>query len=588
MSLLLDSTIKVSLIVLMALGAGLLLRRQSAAVRHWVMAVAMVCAVVTPVVGVIAPSWHIGFNTFSPESPITPDPAVSTTTIVLAPSLPRGQAGLAEPAAGVSDLTGVAGWGFSARTISALVGGIWLAGVAISLSILVVGMARLASLASGASRIESGRLASLARETAADFELRRPVEILQSSHPALLATWGYLRPKVILPADAGRWSDDRARVVLRHELAHIRRGDWAVLVVAEVLRAVYWFNPLVWMACSRVRQESECACDDAVMNAGVEGSEYATHLLELARALTANRRTSFPGLPGPPSLPASAMARPSSLEGRIRVMLNPSANRSPVTRRVRIATIVVLLGLTVSIAGLGAQAFFTLSGSVFDATNRTLPDAKLVLTNAASQAKHEVRSNRTGRFEFVGVPPGDYALEVSIPGFSTFKDKFTVVGNMDRTIELQVGSLEETITVTGSRSTPDASPDPASVIARQLALLDLSTRAKARQQATLEKCTEKPAGPMGGQILAPMRLNSANPTYPDSLRAAGIGGVVKMEAVIGTDGNVQDVRILESPHPDLESAAMEAVLQWQYTPTLLNCVPIEVRMIVTTNFNNQP
>ena len=84
---------------------------------------------------------------------------------------------------------------------------------------------------------------------------------------------------------------------------------------------------------------------------------------------------------------------------------------------------------------------------MLDATNRTLPDVKLVLTNAASQAKHEVRSDRTGHFEFVGLPPGDYALEVSIPGFSTFKDKITVGRNIDRTIELQVGSLEETITV---------------------------------------------------------------------------------------------------------------------------------------------
>jgi TonB family protein len=57
-----------------------------------------------------------------------------------------------------------------------------------------------------------------------------------------------------------------------------------------------------------------------------------------------------------------------------------------------------------------------------------------------------------------------------------------------------------------------------------------------------------------------------------------------MEALIGTDGNVQDVRVVQSPHPDLDQAAVEAVRQWQYTQTFLNCVPIEVRMKVTTNF----
>ena len=54
---------------------------------------------------------------------------------------------------------------------------------------------------------------------------------------------------------AGRrrsWSDERARVVLSHELAHIRRGDWIVQLSAELLRAIYWFNPLLWVACRRL------------------------------------------------------------------------------------------------------------------------------------------------------------------------------------------------------------------------------------------------------------------------------------------------------------------------------------------------
>ncbi len=107
----------------------------------------------------------------------------------------------------------------------------------------------------------------------------------QSDHPSLLVTWGLARPKVILPSSADEWSDDRARVVMSHELAHIRRGDWIVQLSAELLRAFYWFNPLMWIACRRLRLESEHACDDEVMSRGVEGSDYATHLIELARAL---------------------------------------------------------------------------------------------------------------------------------------------------------------------------------------------------------------------------------------------------------------------------------------------------------------
>ena len=90
------------------------------------------------------------------------------------------------------------------------------------------------------------------------YRLRRPVTLLQSSHPSLLVTWGLAHPKVILPSAADAWTDERARVVLSHELAHIRRGDWIVQLSAELLRAFYWFNP-----CSGLR-------------AGVCGSKAST------------------------------------------------------------------------------------------------------------------------------------------------------------------------------------------------------------------------------------------------------------------------------------------------------------------------
>jgi TonB family protein len=573
MNLLLDSTVKVSLIVVMALIGRALLRRRSAAVRHWILSVAIVCAAAMPLLATIVPAWRIGPVTFAPEPPAAQSPAVvSTTTILAQAPVTTRQTGVdgtqPEPSASI---------GTNIVTIAGL---IWVAGVGISLLVLLAGLGHLKWLAAGARRIDGGRWGQLATEISAAFELRHPVKILQSDHPTLLVTWGLLQPKVILPAVARDWSDDRARVVLRHELAHIRRGDWAVFMTAEVLRAFYWFNPLVWMVCRRVRQDSEQACDNVVLNAGMTGSEYATLLLDLARTLNTNRRTFVPGLAAP------AMARRSSLEGRIRTMLNTSVNRGPLTRSSRAVTLVAILGLAVLVAGAGAQSFFTLSGVVLDSTNRIVPDTKLIVTSAGSGAKHEVRSDRTGHFEFVGLPPGNYGLEATIPGFSTFRDTISVVGrNIDHTIQLEVGSLEETITVTAS-----VAGSPAAELAAVMLdeLEQLQNRVEAKRRAALEHCGSAPAGPMGGQILAPMRLTNVNPRYPENLRTTGIGGVVKMDAVIGIDGNIQDVRAVSSPHPDLESAAIQAVRQWQYTPTLLNCVPIEVRMKVTTNFSSRP
>jgi TonB family protein len=61
-----------------------------------------------------------------------------------------------------------------------------------------------------------------------------------------------------------------------------------------------------------------------------------------------------------------------------------------------------------------------------------------------------------------------------------------------------------------------------------------------------------------------------------------------MDALIGADGTVRDVRVLSSPHPDLDRAAVDAVRQWEFTPTILNCTPIDVRMGVTANFVARP
>jgi hypothetical protein len=85
---------------------------------------------------------------------------------------------------------------------------------------------------------------AMAAEISEHWGLRRPVRLLLTDHPGLLVTWGLLRPKVLLPAASQDWAEDRLRVVISHELAHIQRGDWVVQIAAEVLRAVYWFNPL--------------------------------------------------------------------------------------------------------------------------------------------------------------------------------------------------------------------------------------------------------------------------------------------------------------------------------------------------------
>ena len=179
---------------------------------------------------------------------------------------------LEEPPAGASGAVQPRRTGpFDAVTVGRVLATVWSVGFGVSLFVLLVGLCRLSWLASHAERVKHGRWAELTGDIARAYGLRRPIALLHSDHPTLLVTWGVVRPKVLLPADALDWPDDRIRIVLGHELAHIRRSDWLVQMAAELLRAVYWFNPLVWIARRRLRLESEQACDDAVLEDGRRG-----------------------------------------------------------------------------------------------------------------------------------------------------------------------------------------------------------------------------------------------------------------------------------------------------------------------------
>ena len=92
---------------------------------------------------------------------------------------------------------------------------------------------------------------------------------------------------------------------------------------------------------------------------------------------------------------------------------------------------------------------------------------------------------------------------------------------------------------------------------------------------------------VGGQIKAPTQIKKVQPVYPADAQAAKVQGVVIMEAIIGVDGRVADARVLRSV-PLLDQAAVDAVKQWEYTPTLLNGVPTPVIMTVTVTFSLAP
>ncbi len=88
---------------------------------------------------------------------------------------------------------------------------------------------------------------------------------------------------------------------------------------------------------------------------------------------------------------------------------------------------------------------------------------------------------------------------------------------------------------------------------------------------------------MAGRSIAPLKIKDVQPVYPAIAQSARIGGAVIIEATIGEDGKVLDAKVVRSI-PLLDQAALDAVRQWEYRPTLLNGVPVPVLINITVNF----
>ena len=109
--------------------------------------------------------------------------------------------------------------------------------------------------------------------------------------------------------------------------------------------------------------------------------------------------------------------------------------------------------------------------------------------------------------------------------------------------------------------------------------------AKQKADAAAARAKAKLVAPrrIGGQIKAPLKVKDVKPVYPAIARSAGVAGAVIIEATIGPEGKVIDAKVVRSI-PLLDQAALDAVQQWEYTPTLLNGVPVPVLVTITINF----
>ena len=335
---LIDATMKSVVIFAVAGLLGFILRRHSAAVRGLVWSLAILGCLIIPFFSLTLPQWEVAVLPATPvdfevtrlaSNSQTSAPSVSTASSPLSSS--TASSTQVQPKAVTSERgapqSNMLGTGIASLHWTDWLTVCWAGGLLFLFVRLIVGIVAVWHLSA-----RSNNFNGLIPHMPPNW--RRPVRIRQSEAVTVPMVWGLFRPVILLPPDADEWESERQRAVMLHELAHIQRQDWLMQTVAQITCALYWFNPLVWFAVRQMRREMERACDDYVLNAGYQSTDYAQHLLDIVRnirkASTATRS-------------AVAMARSSKIEGRLQTVLAENRNRRPMTK---IAVAIGLLTLT--------------------------------------------------------------------------------------------------------------------------------------------------------------------------------------------------------------------------------------------------
>jgi hypothetical protein len=219
-----------------------------------------------------------------------------------------------------------------------------------------------------------------------------------------------------------------------------------------------------------------------------------------------------------------------------------------------------------------------------DASGAVLPGVEVALTDRTSGVRMSRVTDVTGQFRFADLAPGQYNLTATLPGFAPVLSEITLAPgqNFEQRIGMRVGAVQESLKVTCASGAAARAPD--------VRLFAFVRPSPAPRLFLMPAAAQTQPVRVGGQIKAPQQIKSVSPMCPGGAELESGGTVIILEATIGTDGSVKDVRSLrpaqgDARWPDLVDAARVAVQQWRYTPTLLNNTPVPVIMTVTVLFS---
>jgi beta-lactamase regulating signal transducer with metallopeptidase domain/protocatechuate 3,4-dioxygenase beta subunit len=380
-----DLVIKATLALLAAVAVTWIARRRSAALRHRVWFLTYCGLLLLPVLPLVLPKWQIplpwAFERISaavsqtePKVPLdsnsadsprqeasgsqrTPDPFVSSSQddrpwsanageiretvqrraleTPIAPSPP-----VTTPALAVASTQAVRPADRSVWIyVAGLIAVVWAAGAAVFLFGILAARVRGRQLLRSAAPVLDPRWVEPFERLRESLRVTSRVRLLESSEAVVPMATGIVRHAVLLPCDTEEWPTALCRHVLIHELAHVKRRDVLQHLISRVATSLYWFHPLAWYGMRRMRLEREIACDDCVLMAGEHPCDYAAELVGIARRIK--------GIATPWAV---CMASGSTLEERVRSMLDRARSHGPMSARAARSLLIVALAAIAMLA----------------------------------------------------------------------------------------------------------------------------------------------------------------------------------------------------------------------------------------------
>ena len=521
---------------------------------------------------------------------------------------------------------------------------LWAAGSACVLGMLITRFRRSRLTMRDARSMDSGREVEALSRLLNRGRRPRALEIRSSASRVSPCVVGLWHPKLIWPAGlSDRLTDTQLAAVVAHEICHVRRRDNLAASGLTIVQTLFWFHPLVWWLGSRWSHERERACDEHVLARGDDPEIYADGVLKVGEyclggatvlehagitgSRLVERMEAIMSQPTPKALGARGRALLAVVCGMVFISAVMFGGATLAGSPVGLDAVSVpdqpeFAAEPTAATSQGVPQVVTagpsgLSGVVVDPSGGVVPGATVIVSLAGKTVpERSIYTNASGRFSIGDLPAGEYDVKVQLPGFRTATRRARVgdePGSGLR-VELAMGSVAEQVTIRGAAVAEAAPPVPegewqeklnqnpgnaevyfelAGLYYRHERFLESEALVEQALRLLARSVTDQPpadtrAGAVGsirvgGSIKEPRKIRDVRPVYPATARAANVSGVVILEATIGRDGAVRNLKVLRSV-PELDRAALGAARLWRFTPTLLNGQPIEVGMSITMNF----